>query len=114
MKKATSAIALACTVLFCSTGFAQSVNNSSAPNTATTADGVTPTPDATNTRPQSNMSGTMKHRSKHKKTHHMTSSGSSSTMNSDTGTGSTSGQGSTMQRTPDGVTPTPDATIPAK
>ncbi|HWT71378.1 MAG TPA: hypothetical protein VN361_04240 [Oxalicibacterium sp.] len=110
MMKSTSAIALASALLFSTAAFAQSVNNGTAPNTATTPDGVTPTPDATNTRPKSDSMKSGTHHKKHKKSH---SSSRSSQSGSDMGTNSKP-QGSTMQTTPDGVTPTPDATVPAK
>ena len=109
MKKSTSAIAMASVLLFSTAAFAQSVNSGTAPNTATTPDGVTPTPDATNARPKSDSMKSGTHQKKHKKSH-----SSRSSQSGDSGMSNSKPQGSTMQTTPDGVTPTPDATVPAK
>jgi hypothetical protein len=104
MKK-TSAFAVAAALMFSTAAFAQqSAADPSAPNMKTTADGVTPTPDSTTPSTKSNSSMHKKHA---KKKHHKSSSAGSNS-SSDASTG----QAPNMQTTPDGVTRTPDATVP--
>lgn len=100
--KSTSAVALASVLLFSTGAFAQtSTNSSSGPNMQTTRDGVTPTPDAS---PTTHPDSSMQNKRQDKKSQHKRSS------DKRTG-GSTSGTTApNMNTTPDGVTPTPDAT----
>ena len=100
--KQGSAILLASTLLFSAGAWAQS--DSTAPNMQRTPDGVTPTPDSTSSA--SDAGGSRKHdramdrksQQKHKGTYHPSSGGSADHV------------APNMQRTPDGVTPTPDGT----
>jgi hypothetical protein len=103
MKK-TSAFAVAAALMFSTAAFAQqSATDSSAPNMKTTPDGVTPTPDST--APSGKSSTSSMHKKHAKKKHHKSSHMSP---NSD----GSSSQAPNMQTTPDGVTRTPDATVP--
>jgi hypothetical protein len=112
MKKSTSAIAVAGALLFSTAAFAQQASDSTPPNMRTTPDGVTPTPDATVPPSKSKMdSGTHK---KHSSKKHHKSAGSTNDSSMGSGSsGATSDKAPNMQTTPDGVTRTPDSTVPA-
>jgi len=103
MKKSTSAFAVAAALLFSTAAFAQQpAGDSAAPNMSTTPDGVTPTPDAS--VPSGPSDTTTKHKKHAKKKHHR-----SSRSMKNSGSDTNSSQSPVMQTTPDGVTPTPDA-----